>query len=388
MTQDALTGMVPDKQSVSRPWQRLGRSDVMVPALGIGTVPLGDMVGPISDDQARKVVTAAHSLGARLYDTAPQYGLGLAERRLGSVLPALPRDEFVVISKVGRLLRRTSSLSKLRTTIADARSRGPAGVARLGRNAVRGAKRLARRPTTARLGYPLERGDAALDAVFDFSYDGARHSIAESLARLGLERLDVVLLHDPDEHQEEALAGAHRALSELKGSGELGAVGIGTNRVDPLLRMLGDAEFDCVLLAGRYTLLDHASVGPLLSECEQRRVSLIIGGVFNSGMLADPRPGQLYDYQQQRAGSAWLERALRLKAVCERHGVPLAAAAIQFPLGHPSVATVLCGVRSADELAQNVELFSWPIPRELWADLRAEGLVDEGVPLPGDLRSR
>jgi D-threo-aldose 1-dehydrogenase len=365
-----------------RPWVPLGGSSLRVPRLGIGTVPLGDMIGPVSDEDAERTVRAAHALGASLFDTAPQYGLGLAERRLGRVLPSLDRDGFVVVSKVGRLLRPVSSVAKLRATVSDAWHRGPAGASRLGRNTVRGAKRLLRRPTTARLGYPLEHGDDALDAVFDFSYDGALRSVEESLARLKLDRLDAVLIHDPDEHIDEALAGSYRALREMREQGVIGAVGIGTNRVAPLIRLAAEADFDCFLLAGRYTLLDHSSLDELFAACTEHAVSLVIGGVFNSGMLVDPRPGQLFDYQQQRPGSPWLERAQRIKAVCARHGVPLPAAALQFPIGNPLVATVLTGVRSAQEIEQNVKLFNWPIPAELWDELRREELVATHVPLP------
>ena len=360
----------------------LGNSSLRVPRLGVGTVPLGDMVGPIADEDGERVIRAAVELGAGFFDTAPQYGLGLAERRLGAVLPHLPRDGFVLATKVGRLLRRVSSLAKLGGTIQDAWQRGPRGVPRLGRNAVRGAKRLMRQPTTARLGWPLERGRDALDSVFDFSYDGAMRSIEESLARLALDRLDLVLIHDPDENQDEALEGSYRALRQLRDEGVIAAVGIGTNRVEPLLRMGERAAFDCFLIAGRYTLLDHASLGDLLALCERSGTSLIIGGVFNSGMLADPHPGQLFDYQRQRAGSPWLERALRIKAICDSHGVPLPAAALQFPLGHPAVATVLAGVKSAAELEANARLFNWPIPGNLWDDLRSERLISEAVPVP------
>jgi D-threo-aldose 1-dehydrogenase len=230
----------------------------------------------------------------------------------------------------------------------------------------------------------LERGQDALDAVFDFTYDGAMRSIEASLTRLRLDRLDLVLVHDPDAHQDAALKGSYRALCALREQGVIAAIGIGTNRVEPLLRMGGLADFDCFLIAGRYTLLDHATVGELLALCERSSTSLIIGGVYNSGMLADPRPGQLYDYQRQAAGSPWLDRALKIKSVCERHGVPLPAAAIQFPLGHPAVATVLTGVKSVGELEANARLFNAPIPAELWDDLRTEGLLIDSIPVPAE----
>jgi D-threo-aldose 1-dehydrogenase len=367
----------------SFPWTRLGHSDLLVPRLGIGTVPLGNMLGPIGEEEAAHIIRRAHSIGARLYDAAPQYGLGLAERRLGATVPTLPRDEVVVATKVGRLLRRVSSAAKLRSTLVDARHRGwRKGVPRLGRNAMRGVKRALRLPTTARLGYPLERGADALDSVFDFTYDGTLRSIEESLQRLQLDRVDLVLVHDPDDHIDEALTGCWPALRRLREEKVVSAVGVGSNAVAPLLRLADEADFDAFLVAGRYTLLDMQALPELLPRCVERGISVIVGGVFNSGMLADPHPGQLFDYQQQGSSSKWLERAMRIQAVCARHGVPLAAAAIQFPLGHVSVSTVLTGVRSVSELEENAGMMTWPIPPDLWAELVAEGLLPADAPVP------
>lgn len=373
---------MPPPVGAAPPWVPLGRSRLEVPRLGIGTVPLGDMVGPIGEDEAAAVIRRAYELGARLYDTAPQYGIGLAERRLGRVLPELPREEYIVATKVGRLLRPVSSWTKLGGTLGDAWSRGPRGVPRLARNTARGVKRLAGRSTTARLGYPLERGDAALDAVFDFSYDGTLRSIEESLQRLKVDRLDIVLIHDPDAHLDEALAGSYPALARLREEGVVSAIGVGSNKVDPLVRLAREGDFDCFLVAGRYSMLDQSALPDLLPLCAARGISIVIGGVFNSGMLVDPRPGQLYDYQRQGASSPWLMRALALKEVCARHGVPLAAAAVQFPLGHPSVTTVLTGVSSAQEVEHNAAMFNWPIPAALWEELHRERLLPADAPVP------
>jgi D-threo-aldose 1-dehydrogenase len=222
----------------------------------------------------------------------------------------------------------------------------------------------------------------ALNPVYDFSYDGVMRSVEESLERLGVERVDVLHVHDPDDHLEEALAGAYPALDRLRAEGAIGAVGAGMTQTPALVRLAQAADFDCFLLAGRYTLLDHGGLTELLPLCEQRGISLIVGGVYNSGILADPAPGATFDYAQ--APPALLERARRLHEVCARHGVPLKAAAIQFPLGHPAVASVLTGCRSAAELEENVRMFETPIPADLWAELRAEDLLAPDVPVPGE----
>lgn len=365
---------------------RLGRSRLEVPRLGIGTVPIGEMLGPVDQAEAVRVMRRAHEMGAALFDTAPQYGHGVAERRLGMVLPELPRDEFIVITKVGRLLRPVSSVAKLRGALADAARFGPRrGALRMGRNTVRAVKRISRRPTTARLGYPLERGDAAIDIVNDYTYDGAMRSIEESLERLRLERIDVALIHDPDDHQDAALTGAYRALSRMRDEGVVSAIGVGTNGVDVLLRFAREGEFDCFLIAGRYTMLDQSALPHLLPLCAERAISVVIGGVYNSGLLADPRPGQLFDYQRQRRGSRWLERALQMQEICARFDVPLAAAAIQFPLGHPAVATVLTGVRSVAELEVNARMLAWPIPTAMWEELVTRGFIFPQAPFPAQV---
>jgi len=217
--------------------------------------------------------------------------------------------------------------------------------------------------------------------VFDFSYDGVMRSVEESLERLGVDRVDVLYIHDPDDHPEEALAGAYPALDRLRAEGTIKAVGAGMNQAEMLARFAREADFDCFLLAGRYTLLDHdTALAELLPLCVERAIAIVIGGVYNSGILADPRPGAPFNYEP--AERRWLERAQRLKAVCDRHDVPLMAAAIQFPLAHPAVATVLTGVRTTAELDENVRMLRYPIPPALWQDLRAEGLLSEAAPTP------
>jgi D-threo-aldose 1-dehydrogenase len=223
-------------------------------------------------------------------------------------------------------------------------------------------------------------GAPPLNPVFDFSYDGVMRSVEESVSRLGIERIDILHIHDPDDHFAEALSGAYPALDRLRAEGTITAVGAGMNQAEMLARFAREASFDCFLLAGRYTLLDQVGLKELLPLCEERGIAIIAGGVFNSGILADPRPGTHYNYQA--APDELVQRAGRIKAVCERHGVSQKAAAIQFPLGHPAVQTVLTGCRSVDELNENVEAFQAPIPQAAWDELKADGLLVAGAPVP------
>ena len=224
-------------------------------------------------------------------------------------------------------------------------------------------------------------GAPALNPVFDFSYDGVMRSLEESLERLAIGRVDILHIHDPDDHYDEALSGAYRALDELRQQGVIGAVGAGMNQAEMLTRFAKEADFDCFLLAGRYTLLDQVALKELLPTCLERGVAIIAGGVFNSGILADPRPGAHYNYQA--APQELIDRAQKLRAVCERHGVPLRAAAIQFPLGHPAVQTVVVGARSLEEIRDSVRMFEVEIPSALWEELKSEQLLAEHTPTPG-----
>ena len=320
----------------------LGRTPLRVTRLGLGTAPLGGLFAAVGDDQARGAVERAWDLGLRWFDTAPLYGSGLSEQRLGAALRPHARDEYVLATKVGRLLR-------------------PSGSGRPG-------------------GQDFWGEGTGLDPVFDFSATATRRSLEESLERLGLGRVDVLHVHDPDEHHREAVEGALPELVRMRAEGTIGAVSAGMNQAPLLAALVREADLDCVLLAGRYTLLDQSGLGELLPACVERGVAVLAGGVFNSGLLADPRPGARFDYRPTDA--ATLARALALQEVCARHGVPLAAAALQFPLGHPAVATVVVGARSAQEVATNVELFELEIPGALWADLRRAGLLPDEVPTP------
>ena len=297
--------------------------------LGLGSAFLGNLFVAVSDDEAHRVVEAAWNAGIRFFDTAPLYGHGLAERRLGAVLRTKPRDDFVLATKVGRLLR---------------------------------------------AGVPPEPGQAFVDVppvnpVFDFSYDGVMRSVEESLERLGLARVDVLHIHDPDDHFDEAVAGAYLALDRLRTEGSIGGVGAGMNQWEMLMQFARAADFDCFLLAGRYTLLDRSGARELLPLCVERGIAIIAGGVFNSGILADPRPGGTFNYRA--APTDVVARAQQLAAICASHGVALKAAAIQFPLRHRAVAAVLTGCRSVAELEENVSMLEAPVPDELWKELDA-----------------
>ena len=367
----------------------VGTSGLQVPRLGVGTVPLGNMLGEVGivvdDDEALRIIEVAHRTGARLVDTAPQYGAGLAERRVGAGVAQLPRNDMVISTKVGRLLRPVSTLRKVGGVLKQSITGPERGPALIGRHAVRFGRRLTGKDPAYGLGYPFDRGDErALEAYFDFSYDGVMRSVEDSLRRMDLERIDMLLIHDPDDHHDEAVAGAFTALDRLRSEGSVRAIGVGMNQSAMLARFAREAAFDCFLLAGRYTLLNQSGLADLLPAASERGMRVVLGGVFNSGLLADPRPGVAYDYHAIAADAEPLQRALRMKAVCDRHGIPLAAAALQFPLGHPAVATVLVGVRSAAELEENVRHFTTPIPQQLWQELRAEGHIPAGVPLPGE----
>jgi len=323
---------------------QLGRADLMVTRLGFGLAPIGGLYKPVGDERAVAAIDRAWECGLRLFDTAPLYGYGLSERRTGMALAKRPRDEFVLATKVGRLLEPGGG---------DTQDIWP---------------------------------EAALAGVaprFDFSYAAVRKSLEESLARLGLDRVDVLHIHDPDDHFDEALAGTYRALVELRAAGVIGAISAGMNQAPMLARFVresGEPGFDCFMLAGRYTLLDQSGLDELLPLCAQRGIGVMAAGVYNSGLLGNPSPKSHYDYAAPP--EPLLERALAIRAVCERYDVPLRAAAIQFPLGHPAVSTVVIGARSPEQLTDNVEMFQHPIPDALWAELKSKDLLPEHVPTP------
>ncbi|WP_406471213.1 aldo/keto reductase [Streptomyces sp. NBC_01615] len=321
----------------------LGRSGVEVSELSFGAAGIGNLFTAVSDEQAYEAVDAAWAGGMRYFDTAPHYGIGLSERRLGAALRERPRAEYTVSTKVGRLLEPTDAGGD---DLAD-------GFAV---------------PATHR-------------RVWDFSADGVRRGLDASLERLGLDHVDVVYLHDPDDHAEQAFREGYPALEKLRSEGVIGAIGAGMNQTGMLTRFVRDTDVDVVLCAGRYTLLDHRALTDLLPAAQERGTSVVIGGAFNSGLLADPRPGATYNYVT--ASGELLERALRLKAIAERHGSTLRAAALAFPAAHPAVASVLVGARSPHEVRDCAEQFATPVPLEFWEELRAEGLLPSAAPVPG-----
>ena len=313
--------------------RQLGRSGLSVTELSLGGAAIGNLFTVVGDEAAAATIDAAWDGGIRLFDTAPHYGLGLSERRLGAALRGRPRDEYLISTKVGRLLL-------------------PADP-------------------------PCQR-DAAGFAVpatqqrrFDFSAGGVRQSLEASLERLDTDRVDIALIHDPDDHGQQALTQAYPALERFRAEGVVRAIGVGMNQAGLLTRFVRETNIDVVLVAGRYTLLDQRAADELLPAAAERGVGVIAGGVFNSGLLADPSDDARFDYD--RAPPAMLRRARQLEAICGSYGVPLRAAAARFPLRHSAVATVLIGARSPAEISDAIKLRELTIPATLWDALRAEG---------------
>jgi D-threo-aldose 1-dehydrogenase len=322
----------------------LGRSGVHVTELSFGAAGIGNLYSPISAAAARLAVDAAWDSGIRAFDTAPHYGLGLSERRLGDALRARSREDFIVSTKVGRVLDR------LDRPDGDDLANGFAV------------------PTTYR-------------RRWDFSAAGVRRSLEDSLERLGLDRVDIAYLHDPDEHVERALNEAYPELERLRAQGVVRAIGVGMNQVAVPAWLIRHTDVDVVLVAGRYTLLDQSALADLLPAAVERKVSIVVGGVFNSGLLADPKPGAMYDYGPVTEDV--LGRAVRMQAVCGRNDVPLRSAALHFPFGHPAVASVLIGSRTAAEVRDAVAMARRPVPVAVWTGLRDCGLLPDTVPTPG-----
>lgn len=321
--------------------------------LGLGGAPLGNLFAPVAEGDARALLDAAWSGGCRSYDTAPHYGHGLSERRIGDALRRQPRDAFVLSSKVGRLL-------------------------------------------TPDPGAPREQ-HGYVDVLpflqhWDYSAAGVRRSIEDSLQRLGLARLDVAFVHDCDAatHGASAAAVLRQVIDEtlptlhaLKREGVIRAVGLGVNDVQVVLDVLREVDLDVLLLAGRYSLLDHGALPDLLPQCMARGVRVALGGAFNSGLLATgTRGASVARFNYAPAAQAWLERTARLETLGDAHGVPLRAAALQFPLAHPAIDVVMVGARSAAEWHDALAMARHPIPAAYWRDLRSAGLLPEAAPTP------
>jgi D-threo-aldose 1-dehydrogenase len=325
--------------------RRLGLTQVEVTQLGFGGAGLGDLFEVIPEAQAAATLEAAWDAGIRYYDTAPWYGLTQSEHRFGRALYRQPRRDFVLSTKVGRTMHAVHH--------AETYDRG------------------------------IWSGGLPFQVRFDYSYDGVMRSVDESLARLGLDRIDILLVHDPDEHYDAAVGGAFRALQRLRDDGSVRAIGAGMNQSEMLARFAEAAPVDCFLLAGRYTLLDQGALEALFPICRSRNIGIMLGGIYNSGILADPYGAAKFNYED--ADAALVARARELDALCRRHGTALKAAAIQFALAHPAVTIALQGARSAVEAADNIAMASMPIPPSFWQELRALNLVDPQAPLPGDL---
>ena len=329
------------------PTRRIGRTALDVTTLGLGCATLGGTRVAVTRAEAEAIVRAAWAAGVRYVDTAPYYGLGQAERAVGDALRAEPRDAWVLSSKVGRLLR------PRRTTPDD--------------------------------GVPHHV--MPFDPVYDYSYDGIMRSVEDSLQRLGLARIDILYVHDVGAYQHGPEAhpalmqtlrdSGYRALEELRRSGAVAAIGIGVNEREVLLEALDWGQWDAFLLAGRYTLLEQGPLDDLLPRCLKAGTSIIVGGPLNSGILAGR---DTWNYRT--APPEIVARADAIRAVCERHGVPLAAAALQFPLAHPAVAAIIPGPRNADEFRANLGLLRHPIPAALWQELRQAGLLHPDAPTP------
>lgn len=348
---------------------KLGKTNVEVTQLGVGTNPLGGLHADIPHDEAVATIEKCWELGVRFYDVAPVYGYGKAEKIVGEVLQSKPRDEFTLTTKVGRLLLQDGPADREDVMVLWE-------------------------------GEQLYKGTDNVKPYFDFTYDGVMRSIEASQKRTGIERFDALHIHDPDLHPDEALEGAYKALDKLRSEGTIGAVGCGMNQWEMLADFAKRADFDMFLLAGRYTLMDQSALAELLPICEEKDIAIVNGGVYNSGILAHPAPASIATANVSSDADAiptWkdnvtfnyvpaerdmIDKAAKLKAVCDRHDVPLMAAAIQFPMHHPAIPTVLMGPRSPEHVTSNIEMFRVEIPNDLWAELKHEGLLPEEAPTP------
>ncbi|WP_394838442.1 aldo/keto reductase [Pendulispora rubella] len=325
---------------------RLGRTTVDVTALGFGSASIANLYFEVSPGDAREALEAAWAHGVRYFDTAPHYGLGLSERRLGAFLAGKPRDQFTVSTKVGRRL--VPNPEGTGTDLAEASFAVP----------------------------------ATSNRVWDFSRDGVRRSLESSLERLGLSRVDVVLLHDPDDHWEQAVREGYPALAELRAQGVIGAIGVGMNQWQMPARFVRETDVDVVMVAGRYTLLEQPALDELLPLCSERHVSVVVAAVFNSGILAEPTVQDNARYNYGNAPAELLNRARRMADVCQRHGATLPQAAIQFPLGHPAVASVVVGAHYAPQIVADAEMLRAPVPAAVWNELKERGLLRQDAPVP------
>ena len=331
----------------------LGRTGLHVTRLALGGASIGGLFSAVDDAAAIATVRHAWDLGIRTFDTAPLYGYGASERRMGLALHDRPRDAYVLSTKVGRLVQDEATIDA--TADVDHQRLGAEDDAYYAR------------------AEPVR-------VVFDYSADGVRRSLEASLERLGLDRVDIAFIHDPDDHWREAIDDAWPALARLRDEGVIRAVGAGMNQSEMLTRFARETDMDVFLLANRYTLLDQDALATLLPLCVERDIAILLGGVMNTGILADPRPGTRFDYRP--APDGLVTRAQQLGEICARHDVPLRAAAIQFPFAYPAVASLVAGVRTIPHLDDYPRMLALPIPADLWAELKAEGLLRPDAPVP------
>src|SRR5438876_912616 len=333
------------------PRRLLGRTAIQVSALGFGTAPLGDLYRQLDDGRAIAAVERALALGINLIDTSPLYGHGLSEHRCGTAIRRLPRDQIVLCTKVGRWMD----------------------------------------PFHGRGNGSGFSGGQPHRAVVDYSYDGTMRSVEQSMLRLGTDRLDLLLIHDVDvwthgadaieDRFREAMAGAYVALDRLRGEGVVAGIGVGVNEADMCVRFAEAGSFDTMLLAGRYSLLEQPALKQFLPLAQQQGIGVLLGGVFNSGILATgPVQGAKYNYQD--APPHILARVSDIERVCKAHGVALPTAALHFALGHPAVISVVLGAQNPQEVERNVAALSSKVPTALWTDLKAQHLLDSDAPVP------
>lgn len=332
----------------------VGTTSLQLTELGFGGAPLGNLYASLSNADAERTLEAAYDSGIRYFDTAPLYGYGLSERRAGLSLSARPRDSYVLSTKVGRRLRPTNP------------------------SAVDGI---------------IFEDVPPFQPYFDYSYDGIMRSFEDSLQRLGLHRVDILLIHDVDKTNQgseeeaerrfrEVMDSGYKALEKLRAEGTVSAIGAGLNEWEWSQRFAEEGDFDCFLLAGRYTLLEQESLNSFLPLCEEKKVSIILGGPYNTGILATGAvEGAYYNYAP--APQDVMAKVKQIEDVCSRHRISLAAAALQFPLGHAAVASVIPGARSVEELRANLQMFATKIPSDFWAELKQQGLLRADAPTPG-----
>lgn len=315
----------------------LNQRGLTVTRLGLGTAALPGLYSAVEKDDALGAIRGALARGLNFIDTAPMYGHGMSEELLGEALSGVPRESYVLSTKVGRLLAPEDP---------------------------------------AKMADSQWKNVSPYQWYFDFRYDAVMRSFESSLRRMKVDRVDVLLIHDPDDHWETAIKEAYPAVHKLREQGVVQAIGAGMNQWEMLKRFAEEGDFDCFLLAGRYTLIDHTSLPEFLPLCERKGIRIIVGGPYNSGILAG---GDTFNYMP--APPELRERVAKTKAVCDRYAVDLRAAALQFPFAHPAVASVIPGARNEKELAGNIALLSVPIPSALWRELQEAKLVPDGVPL-------